>query len=120
MSRRESTSVPSRSHKMVVVVMISPAPLGLLFHAPIGITLRPSLPAAGWGYCRRHDIRRQLQLQRCRGIPTMAARGDGTYLFVTIAADWRAGHDTRSAYNPHAGAQACGVCPVGVKSYFQA
>jgi hypothetical protein len=27
-----------------------------------------------------------------------------SYLFVTIAADWRAGHGTRSAYNPHAGA----------------
>ena len=58
-----------------------------------------------------------------KGWPTVrkrVLRDGGTYLFVTIAADWRTGHGTRSAYNPHAGAQAWGVCPVGVKSYFQA
>src|ERR1700730_6695487 len=90
MSRRESTSVPSRSHKMVVVVMISLRAPSLLFHVPIkALHSGHRFPLQAGGYRRRHGIRRQLQLQQRRGIPTMAARCGGTYLFVTIAADWR-------------------------------
>jgi hypothetical protein len=49
----------------------------------------------------------------------MAARG-GENIYSLPSRLMENGHSARSAYNPHAGAQACGVCPFGVKSYFQA
>jgi hypothetical protein len=42
------------------------------------------------------------------------------HIYPLPSADWRTGAVRESAYSPHAGAQGWGVCPVGVKSYFQA
>jgi hypothetical protein len=50
----------------------------------------------------------------------MAARDGGTYLFVTIAADWRTGTVRDRHIIRTLARKPWDVCPVGVKSYFQA
>jgi hypothetical protein len=105
---------------MVVVFMISPRAPSLLFHARIKalhsghrFPLQAVDTAEGTAYVGRYAFSSVEEYQQW-----LRAVVEHIYSLPSRLIGERA--RTRSVYNPRAGAQPWGVCPIGVKRYLQA